>query len=257
MDPQSLIAGYSKHTPKVLRQQILCELLKQYLETPGSTGSHNGSTSITCVPSVQRFHGAMLFVDISGFTALSLRLDVETLKNHINKYFSKMLDIVEKWDGDVIKFAGDALFIIWPTAPPAPSSKTENDSISRLSARNNLDSKHFTQAARRALEKAVACGLEISAECGNYEVKLTEAASTSPSKSEPSGGGGLVNKFLKLGSFLTGSRVAPGNDDVAYLDVHSGVSCGLMAGIDVVHGSRGEFFLVGEPLTGVAMAESQ
>ncbi|RYG69441.1 hypothetical protein EON64_02720 [archaeon] len=258
MDPQSLIAGYSKHTPKLLRQQILCELLKQYLTTPAPAGSHGETPLVKCMPSVQRFHGAMLFVDISGFTALSLRLDVETLKNHINMYFSKMLDIVEKWDGDVIKFAGDALFIIWPTAPLPASSHTDNDSISRLSARNSMDSKHFTQAARRALEKAVACGLEISAECGNYEVKLTDSSSTSPSKTEASsGGGGLVNKFLKLGSFLSGSRVSPGNDDVAYLDVHSGVSCGLMAGIDVVHGTRGEFFLVGEPLIGVAMAESQ
>lgn len=42
---------------------------------------------------------SLLFVDISGFTALSQKLDVESLKNHINDYFAKMLSVIDKWGG--------------------------------------------------------------------------------------------------------------------------------------------------------------
>lgn len=72
-------------------------------------------------------------MDIAGFTVLSQRLDVESLKNNINNYFTRMLGIIDKWGGgqlhypvlslifcvtniflslmiDVVKFAGDALY---------------------------------------------------------------------------------------------------------------------------------------------------
>lgn len=67
------------------------------------------------IPSVSHFHGALLFVDISGFTVLSQRLPVDELRIQINGYFKRILDIVERHGGDVIKFAGDALFVVWQT----------------------------------------------------------------------------------------------------------------------------------------------
>ena len=56
-----------------------------------------------------------MFVDISGFTVLSQKLKVDDLKNHINAYFHIIVDIIDKYDGEIIKFAGDALFIVWQT----------------------------------------------------------------------------------------------------------------------------------------------
>jgi class 3 adenylate cyclase len=37
----------------------------------------------------------------------------EELKRHINAYFSQLLAVVEKHQGDVIKFAGDAIIVLW------------------------------------------------------------------------------------------------------------------------------------------------
>ena len=65
--------------------------------------------------SIMRFHCALLFVDISGFTVLSQKLKVDELKNQINAYFEKIVSIIDKYEGEIIKFAGDALFIIWQT----------------------------------------------------------------------------------------------------------------------------------------------
>ncbi len=61
--------------------------------------------------------GALLFIDISGFTALSEKLGnlgkegTEDLSSILNRFFSEMLFIVSKYQGEVLKFGGDALLI--------------------------------------------------------------------------------------------------------------------------------------------------
>jgi class 3 adenylate cyclase/tetratricopeptide (TPR) repeat protein len=67
--------------------------------------------------------GAFLFADVSGFTALSEQLQqaggvegVETLTEVINDYFATMLEVLAKADGQLLKFAGDALLAFFPGA---------------------------------------------------------------------------------------------------------------------------------------------
>ena len=67
------------------------------------------------------FEAAVLFADMSGFTALTERLSAkdngaEKLCDAINAFFSVLLDCVEQYGGDCAKFAGDALTILWPVA---------------------------------------------------------------------------------------------------------------------------------------------
>ncbi len=66
----------------------------------------------------------ILFGDVSGFTALSERLDPEEVIKVINKYFNKMLYIVEKYGGDVDKFVGDAIMVVFG-APVAHKNDPE------------------------------------------------------------------------------------------------------------------------------------
>lgn len=62
---------------------------------------------------------ALLFADISGFTALTERLaghgpaGVEELSRLLNVFFGQILDQIETHGGDVVKFAGDALLAVW------------------------------------------------------------------------------------------------------------------------------------------------
>jgi class 3 adenylate cyclase len=67
--------------------------------------------------------GTFLFADVSGFTALSEKLQhyggsegAETLTLVINDYFATMLEILAKSDGQLLKFAGDALLAFFPAA---------------------------------------------------------------------------------------------------------------------------------------------
>jgi class 3 adenylate cyclase/predicted ATPase len=64
--------------------------------------------------------GALLFSDVSGFTAMSERLSVlgregaEQVTDIINRYFGKMMSIIFAYGGDVFKFGGDALLVFFP-----------------------------------------------------------------------------------------------------------------------------------------------
>jgi class 3 adenylate cyclase len=65
--------------------------------------------------------GSLLFADVSGFTALSEKLQAfdpkagaEVMTKIINEYFTTMLEIMAKSDGQLLKFAGDALLIFFP-----------------------------------------------------------------------------------------------------------------------------------------------
>ena len=61
-----------------------------------------------------------LFSDISGFTKLSVafskkgRLGPEYLTFCINRYMEQIINIIGANGGDIFKFAGDALMVIWP-----------------------------------------------------------------------------------------------------------------------------------------------
>lgn len=69
--------------------------------------------------------GAFMFADVGGFTALSEMIQqrsgpegTEVLTAVINHYFTTMLDILAKSDGQLLKFAGDALLAFYPAAGP-------------------------------------------------------------------------------------------------------------------------------------------
>lgn len=69
--------------------------------------------------SQEDFDAAILFGDLSGFTALTERLanrgrsGAEDITQILNDYFGRLIGIIHAHGGDVIKFAGDALYAIW------------------------------------------------------------------------------------------------------------------------------------------------
>jgi class 3 adenylate cyclase len=69
------------------------------------------------LPAISYFQCALLFVDISGFTELSTQLDPENLSKVINSYFQAIVKKVSEFQGDIQKFAGDALFVEWRISP--------------------------------------------------------------------------------------------------------------------------------------------
>jgi class 3 adenylate cyclase/tetratricopeptide (TPR) repeat protein len=70
-------------------------------------------------PHVDRFPAVVLFADISGFTPLTEALGQkgsegpEELTRLLNRYFSWMIAFVEAQGGEVVKFGGDALTVVF------------------------------------------------------------------------------------------------------------------------------------------------
>lgn len=71
----------------------------------------------------RRFYAATAFADISGFTPLAEELALggargaEELTAVLNQVFEALITTVEYHGGQVIKFGGDALSLIWPCEP--------------------------------------------------------------------------------------------------------------------------------------------
>jgi len=65
------------------------------------------------------FQAAVLFVDITGFTRLTEQFAVhgpsgaEDISAVLNDFYGQWIDIIKYHGGDIIKFAGDGLLIIW------------------------------------------------------------------------------------------------------------------------------------------------
>src|SRR3954462_2316205 len=103
-------------------------------------------------PVAEHFSAALLFADVSGFTRLTERLaaqgpaGTEHLTQILNLYFGRIIDIVEHWGGDVVKFAGDALIALWPVCD------SHADAIASVTA------------------SATACALELQRELNDYAV---------------------------------------------------------------------------------------
>ena len=68
--------------------------------------------------------GAILLVDVSGFTELAERFTAggeggaEELSRVLNAYFGGVSRIVTGYSGDVIAFAGDAVLALWLANTP-------------------------------------------------------------------------------------------------------------------------------------------
>ncbi|XP_068808087.1 adenylate cyclase type 10-like, partial [Struthio camelus] len=72
---------------------------------------------------VQNFHGVLLFADVSGFTALtekfsqsiSIERGADEVTQTLNRYMGDILEELLAFGGDILKFAGDAVLVLWRT----------------------------------------------------------------------------------------------------------------------------------------------
>jgi class 3 adenylate cyclase/tetratricopeptide (TPR) repeat protein len=64
----------------------------------------------------ERKHVTALFSDLSGYTAMSERLDPEEVKEITGKIFDEVSKIISKYEGFVEKFAGDAVMALFGAA---------------------------------------------------------------------------------------------------------------------------------------------
>lgn len=139
-------------------------VLRHYISVPHPLG----------MPYMEHFPAAVLFADISGFTPLAEKLSqrrsgVTTLTTVINALFEPFIAIISEYGGDVIKFAGDALIVVFPahsqvTAGAADDSHDEVSGPGSSGIRHR--NKHMGRSPRLIAQLAlvaVECALQLNA----------------------------------------------------------------------------------------------
>ena len=98
---------------------LFCEQCGQRLE--------EGAERETEVPEAkgERKHVTVLFSDLSGYTSMSEKLDPEELKEFTTSIFSQISKVIDKYEGFVEKFVGDAVMALFgvPKAHEYPSQR--------------------------------------------------------------------------------------------------------------------------------------
>ncbi|KAH9261183.1 hypothetical protein BASA81_000887 [Batrachochytrium salamandrivorans] len=76
---------------------------------------------VSKTPFQSTVHASCLFLDVSRFTAFSEMVAIEhgnrgaeVLAKSVNKLFTQLVRLVQRAGGDIFKFAGDAVIVLWP-----------------------------------------------------------------------------------------------------------------------------------------------
>ena len=115
-----------------------------------------------------RTTGAVLVVDITGFTPLTERLaergpsGAETLAEVLNESFGAVLGPIRAHGGDVVSFAGDAILAVWRAAT-GPTADASADTVvaaaaSALEGQRALDTRAPVEGVRVRARAGIAAG---------------------------------------------------------------------------------------------------
>lgn len=61
----------------------------------------------------------VLFLDIAGYTAMNERLSPSGAHDLIERCFSKLLDPIYRWGGEICETTGDGLIVFFSSGEPA------------------------------------------------------------------------------------------------------------------------------------------
>ena len=92
------------------------EVVRQLLDQPRGPQLGGKKAAVT-----------VMISDLRGFTALSERMDPESLITMLNHYLGEMTQVVQKYGGTIIEFTGDGILAIF--GAPVPSESHAADAV--------------------------------------------------------------------------------------------------------------------------------
>ncbi|MBQ6971700.1 MAG: PAS domain S-box protein [Synergistaceae bacterium] len=93
------------------------EIARYVLKTPGGEKQGGQLRDVT-----------ILMSDLRGFTALSTKLSADVLITILNHYFEEMIAVIRRWEGTLVEFLGDGLFVVFNA--PNDDSNHANHAVS-------------------------------------------------------------------------------------------------------------------------------
>ena len=122
-------------------------------------------------PPHRRVTGSLVSADISGFTALSERLaeygreGAEELTSLLNRCFGGMIEIIDVHGGDVLKFGGDALLVLFEG-----KDHTQRAAAACVEMRSLIERPWSTNLVKR-IELGISQGIH----SGDFDLHLVDA----------------------------------------------------------------------------------
>jgi class 3 adenylate cyclase len=107
---------------------------------------------------------AMLFADISGFTAMTEQLlqqgpqGLEQITEVLNSYFGRLIALIGAHGGDVVKFAGDAVLALWPAGAGDLATAVQRAAACGLAVQSALPNYQVAEGRRLAVRIGIGAG---------------------------------------------------------------------------------------------------
>lgn len=118
------------------------------------------------IPAALR-EASVFFADIRGFTSMSERLSPEQVVGVLNRWFERVVGLVERHDGYLNKFIGDAVVVVFngPIDQPDHAARACRCAIALQEEVSRLNAEHaFPEIGELAVGVGVATGPMV---CGN------------------------------------------------------------------------------------------
>ena len=183
------------------------------------------TTKNNSLPENRERESCLLFIDITGFTKLSTILDVESLSRVINNYFDQIIKEVNLHGGDVLKFAGDALFVEWRVGHDDDDSDDDDDdgAVNYNDSTSIGTSSNVLKELNSSLSSLHDDDDDMSESLG-LPLSVLRAAKCAAS---------IVRKYsdheVTLPNHRFGSDTATGS--IGVLNVHCGIGAGELVGV--------------------------
>lgn len=106
-----------------------------------------------------RLDVALLFCDIRGFTAIAERLNPGQVVKLLNIYYTKMAEVIEKYDGVINEFTGDEIFVSF--GAPVPITNPEISAV-KCSLAMIETMKDINETLQTELDTTIKIGIGIN-----------------------------------------------------------------------------------------------
>lgn len=104
----------------------------------------------------------VFFSDIRSFTAMSEKMSAPEVVEFLNDYFTRMVDCVNKTNGIVDKFIGDAVMAVWGAATTSGSPQEDAWSAIKAALLMRIELYHFNQNQIKHGKPAIKIGCGIN-----------------------------------------------------------------------------------------------
>ncbi|ETB62314.1 hypothetical protein YYC_00915 [Plasmodium yoelii 17X] len=209
---------------------------------------------------IQKFNAIVFFCDASGFSSLAEQLDkkingAELLGNCLNKFFNILIKIIDSWEGDIIKFSGDAVMVIWP-----------------LNAKMKKKSKKKKKETKLVVKKGIEIGTQKSGtnsnEINSSEINSSEINNSEKNVNERDADEMKIKRMhqirrmslLALGCCMNIHKFLnkfPTPIENKYLKVHIAITYGKVNFLQVGNIlNKRDYILSGKPLEEIGLGES-